>query len=521
MPKPVSRDEVIAILEVAARAPSGTNMQPWKVYVVGKPKIDAIYETIMDSGIKPERAVWDDYQYYPKRFVEPYLARRRDLGAALYSLLGIEKRDVQKMREQFNRNFKFFDAPIGLFVTIDRRLEVGSWLDLGMFIQNILIAAQGRGISTCPQAAFAPFHKQIRPLVDIPDEEILVCGIALGYEDKEKIENGLRTLRAPTGTWVKEIFLMSVSREETNIYDELSDLNEAVASLIDVSKIPHIRRHEKMHGTVSAMHEICRCLSSLDDISRPEVTDALLPARELHARSPFVKRLQDWPRGYAGDFETIEYLMKAKPQIPECDDAFWIEWYALNTPIAYQHRNKLLFQRDSCIAASRGGECRVMSVGCGGAYDLNMLRNHNGTKFHITLIDIENDAVELAVQRLSWAETVNPLVGDAVRKIRATKESFDIIIFGGLFDYLSDRAITIILKSSYGKLADGGRLIFTNISNFSTFDVWLEHLAKWEMTYRSETDLIGLVESAGIDPRLLSIEPDATGLTFLCTVNKE
>ncbi len=205
LPDPVPRQEVRKILEVASRAPSGTNTQPWKVYVVGKPKIEEIYQKIKNSGIRPERAVWDDYQYYPKKFVEPYLSRRRTLGANLYALLGIEKRDVKRMREQFDRNFKFFDAPVGLFVTIDRRLEVGSWLDLGMFVQNILIAAHSRGIASCPQAAFAPYHKQIRPLVGMPEEEILVCGIALGYEDTNKPVNNLFTDRAPLCAWVKEI----------------------------------------------------------------------------------------------------------------------------------------------------------------------------------------------------------------------------------------------------------------------------------------------------------------------------
>ena len=201
LPRSVPRDEIRSILEVAGRAPSGTNMQPWKVYVVGKPKIGEIYTAIMDSGIKPERAIWDDYQYYPKRFVEPYLARRRSLGTALYDLIGIEKRDTKGMRDQFNRNFNFFDAPLGLFVTIDRHLEVGSWFDLGMFTQNILIAAQSRGLATCPQAAFAPFHRQIRPLIGMPDKEILVCGIAIGYEDSEKPENSLRTERASVDQW--------------------------------------------------------------------------------------------------------------------------------------------------------------------------------------------------------------------------------------------------------------------------------------------------------------------------------
>ncbi len=199
----VSIKDINEILTVAARAPSGTNIQPWKVYIVTNQKIAEISKAIISSGIKPERAVWDDYRYYPSRFVEPYLARRRALGAALYKLLGIEKREVARMRAHFNRNFDFFGAPIGLFISIDRRLEVGSWLDLGMFIQNVLLVAQGRGLATCPQAAFAPFHKQIRGLIGMPDEEILVCGIGVGYEDREKPENSLRTDRAPLDDWVK------------------------------------------------------------------------------------------------------------------------------------------------------------------------------------------------------------------------------------------------------------------------------------------------------------------------------
>lgn len=203
LPDTVPTDDVREILSIAARAPSGTNMQPWKVYVVSPQKISEISAAIKTCGIKPERAVWDDYRYYPSRFVEPYLARRRALGAALYSLLDIKKRDVSKMRDHFNRNFDFFGAPAGLFISIDRRLEVGSWLDLGMFIQNVLIAAQGRGLATCPQAAFAPFHQQIRGLIGMPDDEVLVCGIALGYEDTSKPENSLRTDRASLDDWVK------------------------------------------------------------------------------------------------------------------------------------------------------------------------------------------------------------------------------------------------------------------------------------------------------------------------------
>jgi len=202
LPTPVPDETVKDILRVASRAPSGTNMQPWKVYVVTGERKEELSRTILDSGIRPEKIEWDEYRYYPEQFFEPYLTRRRTVGFALYSLLGIGRRDVERMRAQHDRNFTFFDAPVGMIFTIDRRLNVGSWVDHGMFLQNVMIAARGRGLHTCPQAAFAPYHRQIRPLLGIPDEEIVVCGMALGYEDASKPENALRSERAPVEEFV-------------------------------------------------------------------------------------------------------------------------------------------------------------------------------------------------------------------------------------------------------------------------------------------------------------------------------
>lgn len=201
-PDPVPGEVISDILRVASRAPSGTNMQPWKVYVTLGDAKQRIADAILNSGIRAEKAVWDEYRYYPDQFFEPYLSRRRAVGFALYGALGIGRRDVEQMRTQHDRNFVFFDAPVGLIFTIDRRLNQGSWIDHGMFLQSIMIAARGRGLHTCPQAAFAPYHRQIRPLLGIPDEEVLVCGMALGYEDETKPENGLRTERAPLDEFV-------------------------------------------------------------------------------------------------------------------------------------------------------------------------------------------------------------------------------------------------------------------------------------------------------------------------------
>ena len=202
LPDPVDEATIRAMLEVAARAPSGTNMQPWKVYVTSGETKRKIADAILNSGIRAEKAVWDEYKYYPDQFFEPYLTRRRKVGFDLYGLLGIGRRDVERMREQHDRNFTFFDAPVGMIFTIDRRLNKGSWIDCGMFLENIMIAARGRGLHTCPQAAFAPYHRQIRPLLGIPDEEVVVCGMALGHEDETKPENGLRSERVPVEDFV-------------------------------------------------------------------------------------------------------------------------------------------------------------------------------------------------------------------------------------------------------------------------------------------------------------------------------
>ena len=202
LPDPIDEQTIKDILSVAARAPSGTNMQPWKVYVTTGDKKQAIADAILSSGIRAEKAEWDEYKYYPDKFFEPYLTRRRTVGWALYNSLGIQRREVERMRAQHDRNFVFFDAPVGMIFTIHRDLNMGSWVDHGMFLQSIMIAARARGLHTCPQAAFAPYHRQIRPVLGIPEEEIVVCGMALGYEDASKPENAFRTERAPVDDFV-------------------------------------------------------------------------------------------------------------------------------------------------------------------------------------------------------------------------------------------------------------------------------------------------------------------------------
>jgi nitroreductase len=201
-PDPVAREVVEHLLDVAARAPSGTNMQPWRAYVLAGRTKDALSEALIDrhSGGGPDFSS-AEYRYYPEAFFEPYQSRRRKVGFDLYGLLGIGRGETERMKRQHARNLVFFGAPVGLIFTIDRRLEIGSWLDYGMFLENIMIAARAHGLDSCVQAAFAPLHQTIRDHLPIPDTEVVICGMSLGYADPDAPENRLETERSPAAAF--------------------------------------------------------------------------------------------------------------------------------------------------------------------------------------------------------------------------------------------------------------------------------------------------------------------------------
>jgi nitroreductase len=203
LPTPVPAETVEAILDVAARAPSGTNMQPWRGYALAGAAKDALVAAVQAAFDTRDPAHQQEVQYYPDAFFEPYLSRRRAVGWDLYGLLGIAKGEAAKIQAQHRRNFQFFDAPVGLIFTIDRRLATGSWLDYGMFLANVMTAARGRGLDTCAQAAWTNFHRVIRPVLQLPEEEIVVCGMALGYADTEAPENALVTSRVPARSFIR------------------------------------------------------------------------------------------------------------------------------------------------------------------------------------------------------------------------------------------------------------------------------------------------------------------------------
>jgi nitroreductase len=199
----VSRELITEILQVASRAPSGTNTQPWKVYVLQGATRDALVDKVctaheaMRGNPDVAKQYTEQYDYYPAQWVSPYIDRRRENGWSLYGLLGIGKADKDRMHEQQQRNFKFFDAPVGLMFTIDPIMGRGSLFDYGMFVQNIMLAARARGLHTCPQAAWNGFHSIILPHIGAGEGEMMVCGMALGYADESDKVNTLVTPRVP------------------------------------------------------------------------------------------------------------------------------------------------------------------------------------------------------------------------------------------------------------------------------------------------------------------------------------
>jgi nitroreductase len=203
LPAPVARTTIEDILQVARRAASGTNTQPWKVYVLQGTSRDSLVEKVCAAHdaiyANPALAAGftEEYDYYPEKWVSPYIDRRRENGWSLYGLLGITRADKDKMHLQQQRNYRFFDAPVGFMFTMDRVMGRGSLMDYGMFLQNIMLGARARGLHTCPQAAWNGFARTVMPHIGAGEGEMLVCAMSLGYADTQATVNSFHTPREP------------------------------------------------------------------------------------------------------------------------------------------------------------------------------------------------------------------------------------------------------------------------------------------------------------------------------------
>jgi nitroreductase len=199
----VPRQTITDILDVARFTPSGANIQPWRVYVVAGAKKRAISCALSKAHEEARDEHSSEYQYYASSLPEPYASRRDEFGRLYYGSLGIDRSDAAARSRQTSKNYAFFGAPVGLIIAIDRRLAIGSWLDLGMFIQNVMIAAGARGLQTCPQETFAKYQALLRTLLPIPSEELIVCGMSIGFAEEATASAGSLMPRANIGEFAQ------------------------------------------------------------------------------------------------------------------------------------------------------------------------------------------------------------------------------------------------------------------------------------------------------------------------------
>ena len=278
------------------------------------------------------------------------------------------------------------------------------------------------------------------------------------------------------------------------------------------------------HRAVSIVHDICYALTRAEEagVAEEEISRILEQARAIHSQSPFVSRLQRWPRGYAGDFETIEWLWSGENRAPAGTLGHAIETYALTAAIAQQHRNKVSHQA-ACLRQSFAASAspRILSLGCGSSPDVRSVVDQVPSSATIVLCDSDPDALAFSRDHLDpIADRCHFVRGFVPRVLRrvAVHAPFDLILAGGIFDYLSDRFIVRTLCDAWHMLAPGGRIVFTNIAAGNPYRVWIEYLGDWKLIERSESDLAALCEEAGVPaPQLVR---DATSLAIVAAVTK-
>jgi extracellular factor (EF) 3-hydroxypalmitic acid methyl ester biosynthesis protein len=299
-------------------------------------------------------------------------------------------------------------------------------------------------------------------------------------------------------------------------------LRRACARFFSIPERGPSERLTLLYETAVAMHAFARAVTECEDagLTRLELLPLLEGVRALHARSPFVHRLQTWPRGYPGDFETVEWLCDAGNRA-EADTVPWaLEQCALQSPLAQQHRNKVGLQARAILATlAAKPTARIASIGCGGCRELSLIQDYVAKgRGSFTLIDADAGALDFARRRLGAlkgrCEFVQGRVPRVLAKLRATG-GFDLVVAGGLFDYLQDRWAVATLNGARELLAPGGRVFLSNIAAGNPFRPWIEYLADWWLIERDESDLLRLLEQAGFDVARASVTRDSSGLALI------
>ena len=302
----------------------------------------------------------------------------------------------------------------------------------------------------------------------------------------------------------------------------MNKLQRSVDSFTALEELITDGGHQLFHKVVSSMHELCFSIleAEKNGMSRTEIEEVIKPARDIHSRSVFVKRLQEWPRTYPGDFETVEYICDMENKSVYGTVEYFIEEYALNSAIAQQHRNKLHHQSEILLGTLlNGGEnLKILSVGCGGCRDIMSIAKFiDSINFELIINDIDNDALELSRNRLEHLKHLHVVTGNIIQAVRKVGKlgPFDLLVTGGMFDHMSDKHVAFFLKQAMKNLLnEGGRLFFANSMEENHFRVWMEYLADWRLNYRSEDHISVLMTDAGFKREAIEIRKDETGLTY-------
>ncbi|HUP62129.1 MAG TPA: class I SAM-dependent methyltransferase [Thermoanaerobaculia bacterium] len=283
------------------------------------------------------------------------------------------------------------------------------------------------------------------------------------------------------------------------------------------------------HAVMTRVHAICSRVLDCEaaGMSRTEIVEVLAPVRAIHARSPFVRRLQEWPRGYPGDFETVEYICDSENRAPRGTVEYHCESYSLNLPIAQQHRNKVRHQAARIMRTlfARPAASRVLALACGSCPDFELIQPHLASLAgEIYLNDSDPAAIAFAESTFdSVASRCRFVLGNALKVARKMEQigSFDLVIAGGLFDYLPEKHAVYLIENVYrGLLAPGGTFFFTNIAHGNPWRSLIEYLGDWFLIERTEEDIRALCEAASVPREAVSIRRDETGLALLIEVTR-
>jgi SAM-dependent methyltransferase len=310
----------------------------------------------------------------------------------------------------------------------------------------------------------------------------------------------------------------------------MSSLKTAIKNLCETPNDSD--RLSTYHLVVSNIFRLLCEIETLEKqgLSKEDIIEQLSDARAFISKSPFYERLQNWPRGYPGDFETVEYLLKAKNKAEPNSLAYLLEEYGMVSPAAQQHRNKLAYQCHLIAKYFRTAQLnkqklRVLSIGCGSCPDIRQAEHYiDSDQCEFVLIDGDQDALDLAALEFSGLDQNGEFIcANILRQLKplAERENFDLILTGGLFDYFGEKVIIKVLSQLYDNcLNSEGMIFFTNISPRNIDRLWIEYLCNWNLIARSEQELRNYCEQVSIEGNQIKISKDQTGLTYFVELFK-